>query len=336
MTTLVWPRFLTPEGAREIMPGMVLCLTVAMAATFLSTHYSAPVILFALLLGMAFNFIGPAGKCIPGVALASRPVLRIGVALLGARITLSDMLALGPLPIFLAIGGLATTILLGLGLGRFFGRPAAFGILTGGAVGICGASAALALTSVLPKGERGISERDTIFTVVAVTALSTVAMIAYPVLASFFGFDDRLSGIFIGATVHDVAQVVGAGYSISREAGDTATIVKLLRVAMLVSVVATITLLMTRSGPGTRARFPLFLIGFVLLVIINSVGLIPAQASAALADASRWALVIAIAGLGMKTSLKDFFEVGPRAMAIIVAETVWIAAFAAIVLSTLA
>ena len=73
-----------------------------------------------------------------------------------------------------------------------------------------------------------------------------------------------------------------------------------------------------------------------MLVIINSVGLIPAQASAALADASRWALVIAIAGLGMKTSLKDFFEVGPRAMAIIVAETVWIAAFAAIVLSTLA
>lgn len=85
MTTLVWPRFLTSEGAREIMPGMVLCLTVAMAATFLSTHYSAPVMLFALLLGMAFNFIDPAGKFIPGVALASRPVLRIGVAQLGAH-----------------------------------------------------------------------------------------------------------------------------------------------------------------------------------------------------------------------------------------------------------
>lgn len=105
------------------MPGMVLCLTVAMAATFLSTHYGAPVMLFALSLGMAFNFIDPAGKFIPGVALASRPVLRIGVALLGACITLSDMLALGPLPIFLAIGGLATTILLGLGLGRFFRPP---------------------------------------------------------------------------------------------------------------------------------------------------------------------------------------------------------------------
>jgi uncharacterized integral membrane protein (TIGR00698 family) len=334
--TVARPRLLTPEGVREIMPGMMLCLTVAMAATFLSTHYGAPVMLFALLLGMSFNFIDPAGKFIPGVAVASKPILRIGVALLGARVTLSDILALGPVPIFLAVGGLSTTVLLGVGFGRLFGRPAAFGVLTGGAVGICGASAALALTSVLPKGKNGISERDTIFTVVAVTALSTVAMIGYPVIVSFLRFDDRLSGIFIGATVHDVAQVVGAGYSISREAGDTATIVKLLRVAMLVPVVAAIALFMTRSASGPHAKFPLFLAGFVALVIMNSFGFIPAQASMVLSDASRWALVIAIAGLGMKTSLKDFFEVGPKAMAIIAGETLWIAAFAAIILSTLA
>ena len=104
--TLVLPRFMTPDGAREAMPGMVLCLTVAMAATFLSIHYEAPVMLLALLLGMAFNFIDPTGKFIPGVALASKTVLRIGVALLGARITLSDMLALGPVPVFLAVVGL--------------------------------------------------------------------------------------------------------------------------------------------------------------------------------------------------------------------------------------
>lgn len=323
------------DQAAQFAPGLFLCVTVAMAATFLSQHYGAPVMLFALLLGMAFNFIEPAGKMGPGVVFASKTVLRLGVALLGARITLGDMLVLGPAPIILALGGLVTTIGLAIMLARVAGRSISFGVLTGGSVGICGASAALALSSVLPQGKHGISERDTIFTVVAVTALSTVAMVLYPIITDLFGFGDTKAGIFIGATVHDVAQVVGAGYSISPQAGDAATIVKLLRVAMLVPAVAVITLVMARlasAGTGERARFPLFLIGFVLLVAINSVGIIPPAMATALGDASRWALVAAIAGLGMKTSLKSFFEVGPRALFMIVAETVWIALFASAVL----
>jgi uncharacterized membrane protein YadS len=111
------------------------------------------------------------------------------------------------------------------------GLSRSFGILSAGAVAICGASAALAISSVLPKGEN--SERDTVFTVISVTALSTIAMIAYPVIIALFHLDHVAIGVFLGGTIHDVAQVVGAGFSVSEETGNVATFTKLLRVAML-------------------------------------------------------------------------------------------------------
>lgn len=322
------------NGMRCLTPGVMLCVTVAMAAAFLSAHYGAPVMLFALLLGMAFNFVEPVGKFQPGVTFASKTLLRLGVALLGARVTLGSMTELGILPLFLALAGVILTMGLGIILARFLGYNTAFGVLTGGAVGICGASAALALSSVLPRGSGGISERDTIFTVVSVTTLSTVAMVAYPIMAKLLGFDDTQAGIFIGATVHDVAQVVGAGFSISDDAGNTATIVKLIRVAMLVPVIAGLAFFLRNHADadgqpeGRPARFPTFLIGFIGLMIINSFGLIPPLVTTFTADASRWFLVIAIAGLGTKTSLGQLVEIGPRAAAIIVIQTLMLALFA--------
>ena len=143
-----------------------------------------------------------------------------------------------------------------------------FGVLSGGAVAICGASAALAIASVLPRDEN--RERDTILTVVSVTALSTLAMILYPVFATSIGLDHKQAGIFIGGTIHDVAQVVGAGYTISNETGDIATYVKLLRVAMLLPAVFAISFLFARNGgdgEGARPTLPLFLVGFAALVL---------------------------------------------------------------------
>jgi uncharacterized integral membrane protein (TIGR00698 family) len=222
--------------------------------------------------------------------------------------------------------GVSLTMLLGILLARRLRFSRDFGILTGGAVAICGASAALAIASVLPKG-KGIDERDTIFTVIGVTTLSTVAMVFYPILARALALDDISAGIFLGGTIHDVAQVVGAGYSISQEAGDAATMTKLLRVALLVPVVIAITLLLFRgsSEGGKRPPLPFFLFAFVALVAINSMGLIPEVVRTATVDLSRWALVAAIAALGVKTSLKSLAEVGPKALVLLVAETVCLA-----------
>lgn len=207
-------------------------------------------------------------------------------------------------------------------------------MLSGGAVAICGASAALAIASVLPRNEN--SERDTILTVVSVTALSTLAMILYPVFATSIGLDHKHAGVFIGGTIHDVAQVVGAGYMISPETGDIATYVKLLRVAMLLPVVFVISLMSARSG-GERSRpsLPLFLVGFALLVLANSFGLLPRVAIDFANDVSRWCLVAAIAALGMKTSFKDLFAAGLRPVGLMVAETVWIGALVLVSVKTI-
>ena len=189
---------------------------------------------------------------------------------------------------------------------------------------ICGASAALAIASVLPREKN--AERDTILTVVTVTALSTLAMILYPVFATSIGLDHRHAGVFIGGTIHDVAQVVGAGYMISSETGDIATYVKLLRVAMLLPTVFVISIAVSRRGDGTGARptLPLFLVGFALLVVANSLGLLPRVSIDLANDISRWCLVAAIAALGMKTSFKDLFAAGLRPVGLMLAETAWI------------
>ena len=320
---------------RTLFPGVVVCLTVAAAAQFLASHYEAPQMLFALLLGMAFHFLSEEKASAPGVEFSARIVLRIGVALLGLRITFSDIAGLGPANVLLVSTGVFATILFGVLLATLFRKKIGFGILTGGAVAICGASAALAISSILPKSKD--SERNTIFTVVAVTTFSTIAMIVYPVLAIALGHGDKTAGIFLGATIHDVAQVVGAGYTISSEAGDVATVTKLFRVALLVPVVLLLSLFFRgRQSYSNRFPLPLFVVGFCLLAGINSWGVLPGVVQSWLIDLSRWCLVTAIAALGIKTSLKTLSTIGYQAVGLIVAETVFIAAWVLVGMAYLA
>lgn len=314
---------------RSLGPGLVIAGLVALAASWLAEHYATPVMLLALLLGIAVNFASQVDRCKPGIEFASRTVLRVGVALLGARITFDQVASLGGATMALAAGAVVLTILCGIALARLTGLNRNFGVLTGGSVAICGASAALAIASVLPRGPE--HERDTIMTVVAVTTLSTIAMVLYPLLAAAIGLDPHTTGIFLGATIHDVAQVVGAGYSVSTDAGDTATIVKLFRVALLLPVVLAISFLLQRSGEAAAADdgkrpplLPMFLVGFAALVVVNSLGWLPTAVETALQGASRWCLVLAIAALGTRTSLGDLVHVGWRPVAIVVSETLFV------------
>ena len=323
----LWHRLPGGDVMFAVYPGVLVALTIALASTWLSQHYGAPVMLFGLLFGMAFNFLHDDGRCVAGIEFASRSVLRAGVALLGVRITLSQMIGLGPVPVVTVIVGVVTTILLGGFVARRMGLDRVFGILSGGAVAICGASAALAIASVLP--QRSNSERDTILTVVVVTGLSTLAMIFYPVLVGLLHLQGSNAGVFLGGTIHDVAQVIGAGYMISPETGDIATYVKLLRVAMLLPVVSIISWVVMHGqeaqGKRTAPLVPMFLLGFAALVAVNSLGVIPPVAIDAATEISRWCLVTAIAALGMKTSFKRLLGVGWRPVILMVVETAWIA-----------
>ena len=325
---------LGPARARTLFPGVMACAVVAAAAGFLGQHYGAPVLLFALLLGMAMNFLSADGPCAPGIEFCARSVLRIGVALLGLRITFEQVVALGWGPVLMVVASVAITITLSMVVARALGFQSLFGLLTGGATAICGASAALALSAALPA--HPLKERATLFTVIGVSALSTFAMVAYPMIVHALGLNPQQAGIFLGGTIHDVAQVVGAGYSLSTEAGDAATLVKLLRVAMLLPVIV-LAALITRARSaadgtaGTTQRPPLlpgFAVAFAVLVAINSTGFVPQAVRAFGNEASRWFLVAAIAGIGMKTQLKELATVGFKPVALMIGETIFLAALA--------
>ena len=319
------------ERVRSLFPGVLACAVVAAAATFLSEHYGAPVMLFALLLGMAMNFLsGDGNPCKPGIEFSARTVLRLGVALLGLRITVGQIAALGWEPLVIVVISVVVTIGASMAVARAMGFNTLFGLLSGGATAICGASAALALAAALPAHPG--KERATLFTVVGVSALSTLAMIVYPMLAQAIGLDARAAGVFLGATIHDVAQVVGAGYSMSKETGDVATFVKLMRVAMLVPVIVFAVLLTrTHKGEAEGPRPPLlpgFAVGFALLVAINSTGWLPKPLTQAGSEFSRWCLVAAIAAIGMKTQLKELATVGLKPVLLMVGETVFLVVLA--------
>lgn len=319
-----------PARIRAHFPGLLVAVVVALAARFLSEHYGAPAMLMALLLGISFAFLSEDGRCVPGIDFSARMLLRLGVALLGARISVEALVALGWPVIALIVLGVLMTLLFGLLAARLLGRDWRFGVLTGGSVAICGASAAMALASVLPHGKG--AERDLVFTVLGVTVLSTLAMVLYPLLVVWMGFDSQQSGVFLGGTIHDVAQVVGAGYTVSDPTGDTATLVKLIRVAMLAPVVVGLSLMLRRtgerggSGAGRVPLIPGFLIAFVAIAAVNSAGYLPGWAATAMGEASKWLLLIAMAAVGMKTSLRTMLDVGHQAIILIVAETVFIGA----------
>ncbi len=317
------------QSAQLLFPGILVALLVALAAQFLSDHYGAPAMLMALLLGVPLHFLSEEGKCVPGIAFSVSFILRFGVALLGVRVSVELISAIGPHYIGLTIGGVFATILFGLVGARLLGRGWRLGLLTGGSVAICGASAAIAISAVLPKNEH--SERNLIFTVLSVTLLSTLAMIIYPLLAGLAGMNEVESGVFLGATIHDVAQVVGAGFSSSQVTGEIATVVKLVRVSMLAPVVLLIVLFVHRrfgasASTGEKpSLLPGFVLGFIALALIRSTGLLPPALVEFINDISGWALLVAIAAVGMRTSLQKIMQVGGQAIVLIVAETIFIA-----------
>lgn len=312
--------------ASLIGPGLLLTVLVAMAAQFLSDHYGAPVMLMAILLGMPLQFLSQDERTGPGIAMASRVILRIGVALLGIRVSGQLIQQIGSSYLSLIVISLLVTIVLSVLILPIFGKDRMFGFLTGGSVAICGASAAMAISTLLPN--RPQSERDLSFTVISVTLLSTIAMISYPIIAQRLELAPKVAGLFLGGTIHDVAQVVGAGYSISEEVGDISTVVKLFRVAMLAPVVFIGALILRHSVPKDTKRpplLPMFVFMFLILAVANSLYLIPESVKEPTNILSRAMLVTAVAGVGMRTSILELKSVGSAAMMIIVGQTLFLA-----------
>lgn len=326
---------------RKLGPGFAFATAVAVVATLaapgVALVFPIPAMVLALLIGIALNRLAAAPIFQPGLTFCVKKLLRWAVALLGLRIALGDIVALGLATALMVILAMAATILAGFALARAFGQRAEYGALAGAATAVCGASAALATTTVLPnyKGK----EADVAFVVVAVNALSTLAMIAYPPLAVVLGFDHQTTGVLLGATIHDVAQVVGAGYAVSETAGNTAVVVKLFRVFLLLPVVLIIGWWFARAGghaENAKVPAPVFAFVFLGLCLLNTaMAYLPAlqpiyaPLREAAIVASTWGLLIAIGALGLGTSLSAIARLGWRHIATVTGTTLVILAIAA-------
>lgn len=376
--------------AGRYLLGIMLSLVIAVAASFVSEHYGGPKFLYALLIGVAFHFLSENDRCRPGIEFSAKRLVRVGVALLGVRIVVSDVSALGLWGILGLAGAVVFTLCFGVLMARVLRVSPMFGLLSGGGTGICGISATMAISSTLPQSPE--SERCTLMSAIGIASLSTAVMVLYPLWVRWFGMTVPEAGLFLGGSIHDVAQVVGAGSILSPDIAKAATLAKMFRVAMLVPVVLTLSLVFRRTvaaeagmahppgalplqqpqipepvttgsaraaratgstgstgssaapatasaaapqgASGTSAAsarrpplLPFFLLMFVLLVAVNSLGLIPPAVQHVASDLSGWALVVSISALGIKTSFEKIAALGWRPIALMVAEALFVAAW---------
>ena len=314
------------DGGRiaALVPGVILSCLVALAATALATlaapYFALPSMVVALLIGIALHRVAIGAAFGPGIMFSGKTLLRWAVALLGLRVAVGDIVELGFDAAVLVMVAMTATFVAGVWIARILGQSASYGALAGVATAVCGASAALATSTALPD-YRG-KEAEIAFVVVAVNTLSTAAMVLYPIIAALLALPAQETGILLGATIHDVAQVVGAGYSVSEEVGNTAVVVKLFRVLLLFPIVVCIgyyfSFRQSAGGQGT-AQIPGFAIAFILLCGLNSIA--PgidaiatqyASVRALLVDISSWGMLIAISALGLNTSLRSIAGLGWR------------------------
>ncbi|MDP2505532.1 YeiH family protein [Oceanobacter sp. 3_MG-2023] len=286
---------LSSQGS--IIPGFALCLALGMAAVFSSPFWGVPSLILALFLGYVIGAPAREFPLYSGIEFSRQNILKLGVVLLGVRLDLHQVLALGWTPVLLVSLSVPLTILLAWVIGRWLRLPTECWLIGGAAVAICGASAAMAVAAVL-SARQGTS-RILPYIAASVTGIGSIAMISYPFLVDVLGINAQSAGVLIGISIHDVAQVAGAGYAISDTVGDVAIYTKMLRVAALVPVIAIIAI-WQKSNSDHGNGLPGFLYAFAAIVTLNALGFIGDQVKWLAEELSTVFLVTAMVGLGAK------------------------------------
>ena len=313
------------KAITNYLPGVLLAIVVTIFAFFISSNLKLPIMLVSLILGMIFNSLSRRIIFEAGIGFSATQILRLGVAFLGFRLSLENINNLGYLPISFVIILVLLTFFCAIGIAFLFKNKLAIGCLIGGSVAVCGASAALAVASVIPK--KNIKEKEIFIVILGVTILSTIAMVIYPFLAQMLQMKDDVSGFLMGSTIHDVAQVVGAGYSISDESGIIATFTKMIRVATLPIIVIIVSNIFNADS-RKKLSLPWFVIFFIFAAIINNVFQFSELLFNLLQQISSIFLVIAISALGLKTNIVQIAKVKFSFVMIIILDTLIMLALA--------
>lgn len=299
---------LSPHATwRGYWPGLTIVAAGTLAAAYLSDRYHVPLTLMGLLIGLALNFLSADSRMTAGLAFASRSLLRWGIVLVGARITFGQIVVLGPVALLCLLVIVAATVGVAILTARRLGFDNVFGVLAGGAVAICGASAAMALAATL--GEKRSSQAQLTLVLVGISAMSATAMMLYPLAAHALHLSDMKAGFVMGAAIHDIGQALGAGYSYSDSAGETAAIVKLTRVALLAPLLAAVALFLRGDGSRTKERrVPWFVVGFFILAGINSLGLIPGSAATVAEKIAAGLIAAAVTATAIRSPLAPLLQ----------------------------
>ena len=240
-------------------------------------------------------------------------MLRLAVAMLGLQLTFAQLASIGITGLVLATLVVVSTLLFTVWTGRLLGVDRKLSLLLAAGTAICGASAIAGANAVTRAGDEDVS-----YAVACITVFGTIAMFLYPFLNILLGNDPQSYGLWVGLTVQEVAQVVGAGFQGGEAAGQIAVVSKLARVMMLAPVVIALALSVARSEAGSAGRpvmtqvIPFFIVGFVSLVILNSAGFVPEQVREPIVAATPVLLTAAMAALGLGTSFTKLKQRGLR------------------------
>jgi uncharacterized integral membrane protein (TIGR00698 family) len=317
----------------DLLPGLALAAGIAGFAYTLRQASGfgvlSPMIL-AILLGIGFhNLIGTPQRAKPGVTFAMKKVLRFAIILLGFQLTAQQVAEVGFTGVAVIASSLVATFAFTKWLGQRIGVERKLAELIAAGTSICGASAVLATNMVTEA-----HDEDVAYAVACVTVFGSLAMFLYPVLPHLLHLTPRAYGLWAGASIHEIAQVVAAAFQTGKEAGDYGTIAKLTRVTMLAPVVTTLGLLTTRrrneratGSARPNAPIPYFVFGFIAVMVGNSLVTVPTDVKSGIIVVTTFLLSLSLAAMGLETDIRKLLAKGVRPLVLGAVSWAFIAGF---------
>ncbi len=310
------------------MSGFLLSIFIAICATFLENLLPIHIIgssVIALFIGMGINhFYTPTKQMQKGIQFTSKKVLKFAIVLLGASLSINTILEVGRLSLTVMVFTLLTCFGGGYFIGKFLGLNWKLSNLISAGTGICGGSAIAAIAPVIEA-----EDKDVAYAISATFLFDMFMIIAFPLLGKALNLSDMAYGLWTGTAVNDTSSVVAAGYAFSEVAGDFATMVKLTRTLSIIPVVVIFALISLRikqkealSSESTSLTdtvkfsklFPWFILYFVCMSILNSIGLFPVAVSSFLKNCSKFLMVTALGAIGLNTDFTEMKRSGFKPM----------------------
>lgn len=312
------------KTVHNILPGTLLSAFIALSAILLNSILPGNIIgatVVALLVGMALNpVLNKYGNLNAGIDFTAKMVLRLGIILMGVNLNFAEVLSVGSYAVFVMMFTMATAFGAGNIIGKLLGIDWKLTNLLAISTAICGGSAVATVGPVIKA-----DDEDMAYAISATFIFDIITVVAFPLIGIALGMSDSGFGIWVGTSVNDTSSVVAAGYAFSEIAGNTAVIVKLTRTLFIIPFVLIFSLISERieaKTNGTQGRvpinfrkiFPYFIIFFLIMVGLRSIGVIPPAIVPVLSNTSRFCMIMALGAIGLKTSFKDIKDIGPKPM----------------------